>query len=191
MTNENELLIIAVQNGEQRMLVRPEKTEYDPAFSGYISLVPEGDLLELLGTQTQKSREHFESLSEETGNYRYADGKWSVKEVLGHMIDSERVFAYRALCIARGEQQPLPGFDQEAYALVAEYDRIPFARVTQQYTALRVSTFLLLEQLPESAWTRMGTSNKKPVSVRALAYCIAGHELHHLNVLGQKYGLKF
>jgi len=98
------------------------------------------------------------------------------------------VFAYRALCIARGEEQSLPGFDQDAYARIAGYDSIPLAKMVQHYTALRVSTFLLFEQLPSEAWGRMGISNQKPISVRALAYIIAGHERHHRNVITERYG---
>jgi uncharacterized damage-inducible protein DinB len=170
------------------MLERPSEQEYDPAFARYISLVPEGNFFDLLGVQTHETRDFFEKLSEETGNYRYAPDKWSIKEILGHVMDSERVFAYRALCFARGEQQPLPGFDQEAYARVAEYDPIPLSKLVQQYTALRVSTFLLLEQLPEQAWKRTGISNQKSISVRALAYIIAGHERHHMRVITERYG---
>src|SRR5262245_24753657 len=116
------------------MIYRPSEGEYDPAFAGYVAQVPEGNFLDLLGIQTQEMRDFFEKLSEEAGNYSYAPGKWSMKEVLGHIIDGERVFAYRTLCIARGETQPLPGFDQNEYARVAEYDRIPLQKVVQQYT---------------------------------------------------------
>src|SRR5262245_7566750 len=98
------------------MITRPAEQEYDPAFARYISLVPEGNFLELFGVQTHETRDFFEKLSEETGNYRYAPEKWSIKEVLGHVMDGERVMAYRALCIARGEQQSLPGFDENSYA---------------------------------------------------------------------------
>jgi uncharacterized damage-inducible protein DinB len=170
------------------MLSRPDEQEYDSYFQRYISLVPEGNFLELFGMQTQETRDFFEKLSEETGNYSYAPGKWSIKEVLGHVMDSERVFAYRTLCIARGEQQPLPGFDQNTYAAVAGYDRISLSKVLQHYTALRVSTFFLLEQIPDEAWTRTGISNEKPISLRALAYIIAGHERHHMRVISEKYG---
>jgi len=170
------------------MISRPTEGEYDPYFDRYITLVPDGDFLELLGMQTQETRDFFEKLSEETGNYRYAPEKWSVKEVLGHVMDGERVFVYRALCIARGEQQPLPGLDQNAYAANADYDRIPLSKIVQHYTALRVSTFFLFEQFPDSAWERTGISNQKKISVRALAYIIAGHERHHMKVLSQLYG---
>ena len=170
------------------MLERPAENEYDPYYGRYISLVPEGMFLDLLGIQTHQTREFFEKLSEETANYRYAPDKWSIKEVLGHIMDSERVFAYRALCIARGEQQSLPGFDQDAYAAAANYDSIPVTKIVQQYTALRVSTFLLFEQLSAEASNRMGLANGKQISVRALAYIIAGHERHHMNVITEKYG---
>jgi hypothetical protein len=171
------------------MLRKPTEQEYEPAFSQYVSLVPDGDFLELLGVQTHETKAFFENLSEETGNYRYQAGKWSIKEVLGHVIDFERIFAYRALCIARGEQQPLPAFDQDAYAALAEYDTVPLSKIVQQFTALRVSTFLLLEQFSEAAWARTGTSNGKLITVRALGYIIAGHERYHMKVISEKYGL--
>jgi uncharacterized damage-inducible protein DinB len=170
------------------MLRKPAENEYDPAYHRYVSLVPEGNFLDLLGIQTHETREFFEKLSEEQAHYRYAPDKWSIKEVLGHIVDSERVFAYRALCIARGEQQSLPGFDQDQYASLANYNSIPVSKIVQHYTALRVSTFLLLEQLTAEACSRMGISNQKPISVRALAYIIAGHERHHMNVITEKYG---
>lgn len=172
------------------MLLRPNEGEYNYYFHRYISLVPEGNLLDLLGMQTQETRDFFEKLSEETGNYSYAPGKWTIKEVLGHVMDTERVFAYRALCIARGEQQPLPGFDQNEYASFAPYAQIPLAKIVQHYTALRVSTFFLLEQIPESAWERTGISSGNPISVRSIAYIIAGHERHHMRVISEKYGLQ-
>lgn len=171
------------------MLNRPEEREYDPYFSRYVSLVPEGNFFDLLGVQTHETKNFFESLSEETGNYRYATGKWSIKEVLGHIIDFERVFAYRAMCIARGEQQSLPAFDQDAYAAVAEYEAVPLSKVVQHFTALRVSTFLLLEQFSETAWARTGISNGKAITVRALGYIIAGHERYHMRVISERYGL--
>ena len=170
------------------MLTRPTEEEYDPAFHRYITLVPEGNFLELLGMQTHETKNFFEMLSEETGNYSYAPGKWNIKEVLGHMIDSERIFAYRALCIARGEQQPLPGFEQDDYAREAGYAQMPLSKIVQHYTALRVSTFCLLEYMPENAWTRTGTSNLKTISVRALVYSIAGHERYHMRKLAELYG---
>jgi len=170
------------------MITRPAKDEYEAAFQGYISLVPEGNYLDLLGAQTQETREFFEKLSEETGNYRYAPGKWSIKEVLGHVMDSERIFAYRALCIARGETQTLPGFDENAYARASGYDEVSLVKVVQQYIALRVSTFMLFEQIPASAWDNKGSSNNHPISLRALAYIIAGHERHHMGVISERYG---
>jgi hypothetical protein len=169
------------------MISRPVEGEYDPYFDRYIKLVPEGNLLELLRSQTQETRESFEKFSEDRGNYSYAPGKWSIKEVLGHVMDSERIFAYRILCISRGEQQPLPGFDQNDYAAAADYARIPLSKVVQHYEALRRSTFFLLEQIPGSAWNRTGISNQKRISLRALAYIIAGHERHHLRVLSELY----
>ena len=171
------------------MLRKPEPSEYVPEFVKYVSLVPEGNFLDLFGVQTHETKAFFENLSEETGNYRYAEGKWSIKEVLGHIIDFERVFAYRALCFARGEEQPLPAFDQDVYAQNAGYHSLPLSKIVQHFTALRVSTFFLFEQFSEEAWARQGISNGKPITVRALGYIVAGHERYHMRAINKLYGL--
>lgn len=169
------------------MITRPTGAEHDPAFSRYITRVPEGNFFDVFQSQTQKTIGLFETFSEEKGNYSYAPGKWSLKEVLGHVIDFERVFSYRTLCIARGEQQSLPAFDENEYARNAGYDRLELSKVIEHYKKLRNSTICLLEQIPDDAWTRTGVSNQKPVSARALAYTMAGHELHHMNVISERY----
>lgn len=169
------------------MITRPAEQEHDPAFSRYIFRVPEGNLIQLFESQTQKTRRFFENMSEERANYSYAPGKWSLKEVLGHVMDFERVFAYRTLCIARGEDQPLPGYDENNYARLAAYDRIPLPKALEQYNHLRASTIALLEQIPDDAWARTGTVNAKTISLRALAYIMPGHELHHMNVIAERY----
>jgi uncharacterized damage-inducible protein DinB len=169
------------------MITRPTLQEHDPAFSRYIARVPEGHLIELFQLQTQNTHRFYEKLSEEKANYSYAPGKWSLKEVLGHIMDFERVFAYRTLCIARGEEQVLPGYDENDYARSSGYDRIPLSRLLQHYAHLRAATILLLEQIPENAWLRTGTVNQKSISLRALAYIMPGHELHHMNVIAERY----
>jgi uncharacterized damage-inducible protein DinB len=169
------------------MITRPSEQEHDPAFSRYIARVPEGNLIELFRSQTQNTYHFFEKLSEEKANYSYAPGKWSLKEVLGHVMDFERVFAYRTLCIARGEEQGLPGFDENNYARTAGYNQVPLLKILQHYAHLRAATIALLEQIPDSAWVRTGTVNQKTISLRALAYVMPGHELHHGNVIAERY----
>jgi uncharacterized damage-inducible protein DinB len=169
------------------LITRPAEREHDPAFSRYIMRVPEGNLIPLFESQTQTTRNFFEKLTEEKANYSYAPGKWSIKEVLGHVLDFERVFAYRTLCIARGEEQPLPGYDENDYARYSGYDRIVLPEILQHYAHVRASTLALLKQIPDDAWTRTGTVNGKSISLRALAYIMPGHERHHMNVIAERY----
>jgi len=121
--------------------------------------------------------------------YRYAGGKWSIREIIGHLIDGERVFGYRAFCIARGETQNLPGFDQDDYMLTAPYDRIELEDLLSELRLVRLSNIAMLRNLDEESWLRMGTANDNQVSVRALAFIIAGHARHHMGVLRERYGL--
>jgi len=158
-------------------------------FSRYIEAVDDQDLAELLTRQRQTVLDLFGSLSEAQQTFRYEPGKWSPKEMLGHLTDTERIFAYRLLAIARGEQQSLPGFNENGYAETAAFDRQPLAGLLRQYELARLGTLELIASFDEATWERRGTSNNTPVSVRLLAWLIAGHERHHLNVLGERYGL--
>ena len=124
---------------------------------------------------------------ESDGNYRYLPDKWSAKEVLGHVCDTERIFAYRALRIARGDQTPLPGFEQDDYVKNGPFAAAPMAEMIEDYIAVRRATITLFRNLDEAAWIRRGVASKNEVSVRAVAYMIAGHELHHRSILEQKY----
>ncbi|GAV12925.1 DinB family protein [Paenibacillus sp. chi10] len=169
------------------MLTQPLAAEYGEAFANYIGLVPEGDLREMLADQLELTTELFVNLSEEQGDYRYAPGKWSIKEVLGHIADTERVMAYRLLRIARGDQTPLPGFDENLLMSGAAFASMPMSELIEDYRAVRQSTLTLLRGLTDEAVLRIGTSNNMTISACALAYMIAGHELHHLNVLKERY----
>ncbi|OKP95777.1 DinB family protein [Paenibacillus sp. P46E] len=167
---------------------RPEQKEYSEFPARYIALVPpEGDLVDILNEQSIQVYELLIGLSEEQGNYRYAEGKWSVKQLLGHLTDNDRIMSYRLLAIARGEKAPLPGYEENDYAAAGEFDRFTLSEMVQHYKLVRMSTIALLESLPEEAWTRMGTASNHPISVRAIACVIIGHELHHLNVLNERY----
>lgn len=170
----------------------PASSEYPltslPA--GYIELIPEGEVLAILREQSEKVIRLYETLTAPGGeDYRYAAGKWSLKEVLGHMIDTERIFAYRALCIARGEQQPLPGFDQNEYMQKEPFAHLDLARLLNLYRLTRLSNLALFETFTEEDERRMGICSSYPLSARALVTMIAGHERHHLNVLADRYGL--
>ena len=168
---------------------RPAAGEYAPYFDRYVSRVPEDDALPVLERQRAELRAAFSGVSEAKGGFRYAPGKWSVRELLGHVIDTERIFAYRALCIARGETAPLPGFEQDPYVANAGHDRWTVAELLEDFDAVRRANVALLSHLDEAAVGRIGTSSGHPTSVRAIAYILAGHVRHHLGVLAEKYGV--
>jgi hypothetical protein len=131
----------------------------------------------------------FSSLGEERAHFRYDPGKWSIKEVLGHVIDAERIFAYRALRISRNDRTPLPGFEQDDYIRFGPWNRTPLHDVLREFNCVREASVLLFQGLDETAWNRRGTASGYEVTVRALAYITAGHAAHHVRVLEQKYGL--
>jgi hypothetical protein len=169
------------------MLVRPSSEEYATYYETYISLVPEGAVTDILAEQLEETTEFIAGLSEELANYRYAEGKWTVKEVIGHINDTERIMNYRLLRIARGDQTPLAGYDDEAYVAQASFSTLPFSLLLEDYAAVRRSTLTLLRGLPQEAWSREGVANNSKLTARALAYIIAGHELHHIRVIKERY----
>jgi len=168
---------------------RPLETEYAPDFQGYVSHVSEDDIMPALRSQIDALDVLLEHVAPERETYRYAEGKWSIREIVGHLIDGERVFGYRALCIARGETQNLPGFDQDQYMLTAPFDRIELEDLLSEFRLVRLSNIAMLRTLDENAWARMGTANGNPISVRALVYVMVGHLRHHMGVLRERYGL--
>lgn len=169
---------------------RPGADEYAPAFDGYVEEIsPEEDLGEVLAAQLDEVDARLAGLPEARGDHRYAPGKWSVKEVLGHLSDTERVFAYRALRVGRGDGTPLPGFDDQGYVPEMRAGDRTLARMGGEWCDVRRATLALFRNLPEPAWLRRGTAGGHPVSVRALAYVIAGHTRHHLEVLEARYGV--
>ncbi|WP_019909699.1 DinB family protein [Paenibacillus sp. HW567] len=170
------------------MIQRPERSEYSDYTARYVSLVPsEGELATILRVQSDLTFELLGGLTEEQGSYRYAPDKWSVKQLIGHLTDNDRIMSYRLLAIARGEQAPLPGYEENSYAAAGDFDRFTLQDLVRQYKLVRQSTLALLESLPEEAWSRMGTASSAPISVRAIACVIIGHELHHLAVLKERY----
>ncbi len=169
--------------------MRPTAAEYLPYFDRYISLVPGDRIVPVLAGQSPRLRDRLAPLSEERAGFRYAPGKWSVREVVGHLIDTERVFGYRALWFARGESQPLPGFEQEPFAAAAMHDQVPIAELVDEFAALRESHLLMLNHLPSEAWGRLGSASGHPMSTRAAAFIMAGHVSYHLALLKERYGV--
>jgi hypothetical protein len=171
------------------LTIRPGADESVAYYRGYINEVPDGDLIENLMRQSEEARGLLSGLSEEAASRRYAPGKWSVKEVLGHILDTERVMGYRLLRIARGDATPLAGFDQDAFAVAGRFDRRPLGALLAEYAAVRGATIALLRSLEEEDLAHRGTANGNPVSARALAWIISGHERHHLIVVRERYDL--
>lgn len=168
-------------------IARPEPGEYAPYYDRYISLVPGNDIVTTLESQRRQMLLLLSGRDEADGDFRYAPDKWSMKEVLGHVCDTERIFAYRALRISRGDRTPIEGFEQDDYVRNGPFAQRPLAELIEDYIAVRRSTLTLLRNLDEQAWMRRGIANKNEVSVRAIAYTIAGHELHHRRILEEKY----
>ena len=166
----------------------PDASEYAPYYGRYISLMNADDILAALEEQAQETRAVLSGLSDADEDYRYAPEKWSIKEVLGHVIDAERVFAYRALRIARNDRTPLPGFEQDDYVRYGGFAEQRLADLIEEFVCVRRSNLMLFRQFSPEAWMRVGVADQKEISVRAIAYIIAGHELHHRQVLKEKYG---
>lgn len=169
------------------IITQPDPTEYAPYYRGYISLVPPGDIIATLSRQLDDTVAQLGSISEAQGESRYAPDKWSVKELIGHVIDSERIFVYRALRFARGDQTPLPGFEQDGYVSNAAFDECRVSDLAIEFEHVRRGNLHLFQNLPDGAWLRRGAANNSEVTVRALAHIIAGHELHHMTILRTKY----
>lgn len=170
-------------------MTRPLETEYAPDYQGYISHVAEEEVLPVLRSQLDDLDLLLGRVTPDRETYRYAEGKWSIREIVGHLIDGERVFGYRAFSIARGEHQNLPGFDQDEYMLTAPYDRIELEDLLSELRLVRLSNVAMLRTLDEDAWARTGTANDNQITVRALAFIMAGHLRHHMEVLRERYGL--
>lgn len=169
------------------MIARPEPGEYNPYYERYIALVTGEDILSTLEAQRRQMMLLLSGRDDADGNFRYAADKWTANEVLGHVCDTERIFAYRALRIARGDQTPIEGFEQDDYVKHGPFGRIALSELVEDYIAVRRATLTLLRNLDEAAWARRGVANKNEVTVRALAYITAGHELHHRRILEEKY----
>jgi len=171
-----------------RSIEKPKDGEFPSYANMYIQLLPDdGLLLEHLKANFLATKELILSVNEEKLNYRYAENKWTIKEILVHVIDDERIYAYRALRFARNDKTELPGFEQDDYTLYSQANTRSIESIFEEYKAVRDATIALFNGLPEDSFLRMGTANNNKSTVRALAYHIAGHELHHMNIIKEKY----
>ena len=166
---------------------KPASTEYDAFFETYVRLVPNGDFFANLQKQHDETTALLANLPEDKINYRYAPGKWSLKEVVGHMIDTERIMSYRALRIGHGDTTPLPGFDQDLYVENAGLQQVSFDSLIDEFSIVRQATILLFKRFADEAFLRTGSANQKAVTTRALGYIIIGHAMHHSNIITERY----
>jgi uncharacterized damage-inducible protein DinB len=166
---------------------RPEAGEYAEFYAGYISKVPGTDVLGVLESQRLHMAQLFAGRSERDGNLRYAPGKWTIKEVLGHITDTERIFAYRALRFARGDQTPLPGFEQNDFVKNGGFAARTLADLVDEFGAVRSASISLFRSFDEEAWSKRGVASQRPVTVRALGFITAGHQIHHRMILEELY----
>ncbi len=170
-------------------VARPQAGEFAPYYQKYVDRVPAGDLLALLARQGDETAALLAKVKESNAGRRYEPGKWSIREVVGHVSDAERVFAYRALRFARGDEAPLQSFDENAFVAGGGFERRTLADLVVELRAVRQATLTLLRSLDDAAWARGGTASGKHVTVRALGHIIAGHEAHHVAILKERYGV--
>jgi hypothetical protein len=171
-----------------REISRPKPEEHAAEVANYISLVPDGRLYETLELQADLVKQLVGGLSDDAALVRHAPYTWSVKQVIGHLIDCERIFGYRTLRLARNDATPLPGFDENAYMLQQDFDRCRIAELLEEFLSLRKSHVLMLRQFSSNAWDRRGIVNGHSLSTRAAAYVLAGHAEHHLQILRTRLG---
>jgi hypothetical protein len=165
----------------------PSTSEYAPYYGKYVSLVPEGDILGTLSAQLDSTLLLLRGIDEEKAGHRYAPDKWSIKELVGHVIDTERIFAYRTLRFARGDKAELQGFEQDGYIRNASFDACKLYELAEEFEFVRRGNLLMFRHLDNEAWQRRGVASNAEVSVRALAYIMAGHERHHVEILQARY----
>ncbi|MDQ1004700.1 putative damage-inducible protein DinB [Neobacillus niacini] len=169
------------------MIQRPTENEYPDYYQPYIKLVPNGDIVEILQENLLEVTNLFKGLSEEETNLRYATGKWSVKEVLGHIIDTERIMTYRLLRVSRGDQSPLAGFNETDYVEAAQTHNLSMEAILEDFKATRNAAITLIQNTPREAWANKGNANGMEITTRAIAYIIAGHEMHHRKIVEERY----
>ena len=167
--------------------MRPAKTDYAEYYQKYIDLIEGDDIIHILVSLNNEASDVFNSFPQSKGNFSYAEGKWTVKEVAGHMMDTDRIFAYRALAIARGEKQPLPSFNQDEYVKNGKFINRELSDLTYEYRLVRESNLLMFKGFDPSVYSNRGIAAGNEVTVLALMWMIAGHQKHHLNILKEKY----
>ena len=165
----------------------PKPDEYAEFYSGYVKNIPHDNIIKVLEEGRDYLQSLIKSIPEEKGNYAYDQGKWSIKEVLGHMADVERVMAYRAMCIARGEQQSLPGFEQDDYVNTADFNKRSLSSLSEELLSLRNADITLFKSFDDVTMMKKGLANNYTNAVRAFMFIIAGHELHHIKILNERY----
>ncbi|OMF37282.1 damage-inducible protein DinB [Paenibacillus sp. FSL H8-0548] len=169
------------------MLQRPSKEEYMAYYEQYVALVGDEPLIDTLAKQLTSTTELLSDIPEQQSNFRYAEGKWTLKEVIGHISDNERVMSYRLLRIARGDNTPLAGYDQDQFMSGSSFQDWSLSQIIEDYISVRKATLTLLRGLSDEAWQRIGSANGTEITARAIAYIIAGHELHHWRIIQDKY----
>jgi uncharacterized damage-inducible protein DinB len=167
-------------------MLRPQPTEYAAYYGKYIALVREDDIIQALQAQQKDMTSFLRTAPESQANVLHPPYTWTLKQVVNHINDGERIFAYRALRIARGDETPLPGFDENEYAKTSHVDRLTLGQLATEFETVRAATLSLLKSLTEESWSRSGTANNNPVSVRALAWIMAGHVQHHLAIMRER-----
>lgn len=168
-------------------MFRPEKTEYAEFYETYVSLVEENDIVSVLAEQLIGLQNLLASIPEEKGSFAYAEGKWTIKQLIGHLSDGEKIFAYRALRFARADETPLEGFEQDGYVANGNSNESSLADLIEELFLERRANILFFKNLSAEAWLRTGTASGAKVSVRALAYIMVGHIRHHTNILRTRY----
>jgi hypothetical protein len=170
------------------ILSRPDASEYPPYAAAYVNLVVGDDILGILSAQLEEITALLKPVDDRRASeFAYAPGKWTVKQILGHMIDTERIFGYRALCVARNDATPLPGFEQDDYVASGSFNERTLSGLIDEFRVVRQSTISLFQNLPQQAWLRHGLANKYNVTVRGVAFLAAGHGWHHTKILREKY----
>lgn len=168
---------------------RPDSSQFAPFYAGYVAMVPDGDVISLLRSGGAELDTALRTIPESRGGFRYAEGKWSIREMLGHLIDAERIFTYRALRIARGDAKPLLGFEENDYVRTAESDSRTIADLADELRIVRESTVRMFASLPDAAWPRRGVANGAEITALAIAWITVGHAKHHLRMLRERYGI--
>ena len=166
---------------------RPTEKEYAPYYQKYISLIPNGDILQLMEKQNEQFCEFLAQFDEERANYRYAKGKWSIKEVIGHLIDVELVFMYRAWRFSRNDKASLHGFEQDEFIANSDFSKMTLSELVEQFYHMRKAAIPMFSSFSDEMWRRKGTANDSTFTVRAIAYIMVGHVIHHMRIIHQKY----